>query len=61
MSKYTKDEVMRLAQRCRAQARNMDSEGWYVAANVLWKAAEVLEECWTNDAGERGNDMPSYD
>ena len=35
---------MTLAERCRAQSRSMDLEGWYVAANVLWEAAEALDK-----------------
>lgn len=35
--------TMITAERCRAQARSMDEEGWYVCANVLRQAAEELE------------------
>lgn len=33
---------MTLQERCEAQARSMDEEGWYVAANVLRLAADAL-------------------
>lgn len=33
---------MDLAERCRIHADKMDGEGWYVTANVLWEAGEVL-------------------
>lgn len=33
---------MLLSDRCLAQARSMDMEGWYVAANVLASAADNL-------------------
>ena len=34
---------MSIPERCRAQARIMDLEGWYVCANVLELAANEIE------------------
>jgi BMFP domain-containing protein YqiC len=34
---------MTLSDRCRAQARSMRDEGWYVCSNVLLQSADRIE------------------
>lgn len=57
----TKDDRMTLPERCRAQARSMDEEGWYVCANVLAAAAEQIEELEDRLSAEQAAHMATME